>query len=61
MVGTEGKIEVTNTPQEAQLFSSHNLQGSGGNMVGTDGAAKASPQGAVRVAKEMASTGPAAA
>ncbi|EPI4978255.1 transglycosylase SLT domain-containing protein [Raoultella planticola] len=61
MMGPEGKIEVTNTPQEAQLFSSIIWQESGGNQFGKDGAPLVSPKGAVGAAQVMESTGPEAA
>lgn len=60
-MGPEGKIEVTNTPQEAQLFSSIIWQESGGNQFGKDGAPLVSPKGAVGAAQVMESTGPEAA
>ncbi|WP_434586078.1 transglycosylase SLT domain-containing protein [Klebsiella sp. R390] len=61
MMGPEGKIEVTNTPQEAQLFSSIIWQESGGNQFGKDGAPLVSPKGAAGAAQVMESTGPEAA
>ncbi|ENK5167954.1 TPA: transglycosylase SLT domain-containing protein [Citrobacter freundii] len=61
MMGPEGKIEVTDTPQEAQLFSSIIWQESGGNQFGKDGAPLVSPKGAVGAAQVMESTGPEAA
>ncbi|KYC18907.1 transglycosylase SLT domain-containing protein [Citrobacter sp. AATXQ] len=61
MMGPEGKIEVTDTPQEAQLFSSIIWQESGGNQFGKDGAPLVSPKGAVGVAQVMEDTGPEAA
>lgn len=61
MMGPDGKIEVTNTPQEAQLFSSIIWQESGGNQFGKDGAPLVSPKGAVGAAQVMEDTGPEAA
>ncbi|ENL9261953.1 transglycosylase SLT domain-containing protein [Salmonella enterica] len=61
VMGPEGKIEVTDTPQEAQLFSSIIWQESGGNQFGKDGAPLVSPKGAVGAAQVMESTGPEAA
>ncbi|AYC20061.1 Soluble lytic murein transglycosylase [Dickeya dianthicola] len=61
MMGPEGKIEVTNTPQEAQLFSAMIWQESGGNQFGKDGAPLVSPKGAAGVAQVMEGTGPEAA
>ena len=61
MMGPDGKIEVTNTPHEAQLFSSIIWQESGGNQFGKDGAPLVSPKGAVGAAQVMEGTGPEAA
>ncbi len=61
MLGPGGKIEVTDTPSEAQLFSAMIWQESGGNQYGKDGAPLVSPKGAVGVAQVMESTGPEAA
>lgn len=61
MMGPDGKIEVTNTPQEAQLFSSIIWQESGGNQFGKDGAPLVSEKGAVGAAQVMEDTGPEAA
>ncbi|PXG77732.1 Lytic transglycosylase, catalytic [Klebsiella pneumoniae] len=61
MMGPEGKIEVTDTPSESQLFSAMIWQESGGNQYGKDGAPLVSPKGAVGVAQVMEDTGPEAA
>lgn len=61
MMGPNGKIEVTDTPSEAQLFSAMIWQESGGNQHGKDGAPLVSPKGAVGVAQVMEDTGPEAA
>ena len=61
MMGPEGKIEVTNTPKEAQLFSAMIWHESGGNQFGKDGAPLVSPKGAVGVAQVTEDTGPEAA
>ncbi|KYO13492.1 transglycosylase SLT domain-containing protein [Enterobacter kobei] len=61
MMGPEGKIEVTDTPSESQLFSAMIWQESGGNQYGKDGAPLVSPKGAVGVAQIMEDTGPEAA
>lgn len=61
MMGPEGKIEVTDTPSESQIFSAMIWQESGGNQYGKDGAPLASPKGAVGVAQVMENTGPEAA
>ncbi|HHU2814414.1 transglycosylase SLT domain-containing protein [Escherichia coli] len=61
MMGPNGKIEVTDTPSEAQLFSAMIWQESGGNQYGKDGAPLVSPKGAVGVAQVMEDTGPEAA
>lgn len=61
MLGPGGRIEVTDTPSEAQLFSAMIWQESGGNQYGKDGAPLVSPKGAVGVAQVMESTGPEAA
>ncbi|HBZ7820853.1 TPA: transglycosylase SLT domain-containing protein [Klebsiella pneumoniae] len=61
MMGPEGKIEVTDTSSESQLFSAMIWQESGGNQYGKDGAPLVSPKGAVGVAQVMEDTGPEAA
>ncbi|WP_076738151.1 transglycosylase SLT domain-containing protein [Cronobacter sakazakii] len=61
MMGPNGKIEVTDTPSEAQLFSAMIWQESGGNQYGKDGAPLVSPKGAVGVAQVTEATGPEAA
>lgn len=61
MMGPEGKIEVTDTPSESQLFSAMIWQESGGNQYGKDGTPLVSPKGAVGVAQVMENTGPEAA
>ncbi|MBF2790364.1 transglycosylase SLT domain-containing protein [Enterobacter asburiae] len=61
MMGPEGKIEVTDTPSESQLFSAMIWQESGGNQYGKDGTPLVSPKGAVGVAQVMEDTGPEAA
>lgn len=61
MMGPEGKIEVTDTPNESQLFSAMIWHESGGNQYGKDGAPLVSPKGAVGVAQVMEDTGPEAA
>lgn len=61
MMGPEGKIEVTDTPSESQLFSAMIWHESGGNQYGKDGAPLVSPKGAVGVAQVMEDTGPEAA
>ncbi|HCB1653166.1 TPA: transglycosylase SLT domain-containing protein [Citrobacter farmeri] len=61
MMGPEGKIEVTDTPNESQLFSAMIWQESGGNQYGKDGEPLVSPKGAVGVAQVMEDTGPEAA
>ncbi|EOV9573864.1 transglycosylase SLT domain-containing protein [Cronobacter sakazakii] len=60
-MGPEGKIEVTDTPNESQLFSAMIWHESGGNQYGKDGAPLVSPKGAVGVAQVMEDTGPEAA
>ncbi len=44
MMGPNGKIEVTDTPSEAQLFSAIIWQESGGNQYGKDGTPLVSPK-----------------
>lgn len=61
MMGPEGKIKVTDTSSESQLFSAMIWQESGGNQYGKDGAPLVSPKGAVGVAQVMEDTGPEAA
>lgn len=61
MMGPEGKIEVTDTTSESQLFSAMIWQESGGNQYGKDGTPLVSPKGAVGVAQVMEDTGPEAA
>lgn len=61
MMGPDGKIEVTDTPSESQLFSAMIWQESGGNQYGKDGSPLVSPKGAVGVAQVMEDTGPEAA
>lgn len=61
MMGPEGKIEVTDTSSESQLFSAMIWQESGGNQYGKDGSPLVSPKGAVGVAQVMEDTGPEAA
>lgn len=61
MMGPNGKIEVTDTPSEAQLFSAIIWQESGGNQYGKDGTPLVSPKGAVGVAQVTEDTGPEAA
>ncbi|ELY4089586.1 transglycosylase SLT domain-containing protein [Cronobacter sakazakii] len=61
MMGPNGKIEVTDTPSEAQLFSAMIWQESGGNQYGKDGTPLVSPKGAVGVAQVTEDTGPEAA
>lgn len=61
MMGPEGKIEVTDTPSESQLFSAMIWHESGGNQYGKDGAPLMSPKGAAGVAQVMEDTGPEAA
>lgn len=61
MMGPDGKIEVTDTPKEAQLFSAMIWHESGGNQFGKDGTPLVSPKGAAGVAQVMESTGPEAA
>lgn len=61
IMGPEGKIEVTDTPSESQLFSAMIWQESGGNQYGKDGSPLVSPKGAVGVAQVMEDTGPEAA
>ncbi|EEC0293662.1 transglycosylase SLT domain-containing protein [Salmonella enterica subsp. enterica] len=61
MMGPNGKIQVTDTPKEAQLFSAMLWQESGGNQYAKDGTPLVSPKGAVGVAQIMESTGPEAA
>jgi hypothetical protein len=61
MMGPDGKIEVTNTPKEAQLFSAMIWHESGGNQFSKDGTPLVSPKGAAGVAQVMESTGPEAA
>ncbi|WP_105590367.1 transglycosylase SLT domain-containing protein [Cronobacter sakazakii] len=61
MLGPGGKIQVTDTPTEAQLFSAMIWNESGGNQYSKDGAPLVSPKGAVGVAQVMEDTGPEAA
>ncbi|EAA7945873.1 transglycosylase SLT domain-containing protein [Salmonella enterica subsp. enterica] len=61
IMGPEGKIEVTDTPSESQLFSAMIWLESGGNQYGKDGLPLVSPKGAVGVAQVMEDTGPEAA
>lgn len=61
MMGPDGKIEVTDTPSESQLFSAMIWNESGGNQFGKDGAPLRSGKGAVGVAQVMEDTGPEAA
>ena len=61
MMAPGGKIQVTDTPSEAQLFSSMIWNESGGNQFGKDGQPLISPKGAAGVAQVMESTGPEAA
>ncbi|HID4193129.1 transglycosylase SLT domain-containing protein [Klebsiella pneumoniae] len=61
LLGPNGKVEVTDTPSESQLFSAMIWQESGGNQYGKDGAPLVSPKGAVGVAQVMEDTGPEAA
>lgn len=61
LLGPNGKVEVTDTPSESQLFSAMLWQESGGNQYGKDGAPLVSPKGAVGVAQVMEDTGPEAA
>lgn len=61
IMGPQGKIEVTDTPSESQLFSAMIWQESGGNQYGKDGSPLVSPKGAVGVAQVMEDTGPEAA
>ncbi|ECD9384230.1 Lytic transglycosylase, catalytic [Salmonella enterica subsp. salamae] len=61
IMGPEGKIEVTDTPSESQLFSAMIWQESGGNQYGKDGLPLVSQKGAVGVAQVMEDTGPEAA
>ncbi|WP_220717914.1 transglycosylase SLT domain-containing protein [Citrobacter freundii] len=61
IMGPEGKIEVTDTPSESQLFSAMIWQESGGNQYGKDGLPLVSPKGAIGVAQVMEDTGPEAA
>ncbi|HDS9400523.1 TPA: transglycosylase SLT domain-containing protein [Klebsiella quasipneumoniae subsp. quasipneumoniae] len=61
LLGPNGRIEVSDTPSESQLFSAMIWQESGGNQYGKDGSPLVSPKGAVGVAQVMESTGPEAA
>ncbi|ENP7131796.1 transglycosylase SLT domain-containing protein [Raoultella sp. YJ] len=61
LLGPNGKVEVTDTPSESQLFSAMIWQESGGNQYGKDGAPLVSPKGAVGVAQVMEGTAPEAA
>lgn len=61
MMGPEGKIEVTDTPSESQLFSAMIWNESRGNQLGKDGMPLISDKGAVGVAQIMEGTGPEAA
>lgn len=61
LLGPNGRIEVSDTPSESQLFSAMIWQESGGNQYGKDGAPLVSPKGAVGVAQVMEDTGPEAA
>lgn len=58
MMGPDGKIEVTDTPSESQLFSAMIWNESGGNQFGKDGSPLVSPKGAAGVAQVMEDTGP---
>ncbi|HHQ5698394.1 transglycosylase SLT domain-containing protein [Klebsiella pneumoniae] len=60
-MGPDGRIEVTNTASEGQLFSAMIWHESGGNQFSKDGAPLVSPKGAVGVAQVMEDTGPEAA
>lgn len=60
-LGPSGKIDVTDTPSESQLFSSMIWHESGGNQFGKDGSPLVSSKGAVGVAQIMEGTGPEAA
>lgn len=57
MMGPDGKIQVTNTPLESQLFSAMIWHESGGNQFGADGQPLVSPKGAVGVSQLTESTG----
>lgn len=57
MMGPDGKIQVTNTPRESQLFSAMIWHESGGNQFGADGQPLVSPKGAVGVSQLTESTG----
>ncbi|HBC7364269.1 TPA: transglycosylase SLT domain-containing protein [Klebsiella oxytoca] len=61
LLGPNGRIEVSDTPSESQLFSAMIWQESGGNQYGKDGSPLVSPKGAVGVAQIMEDTGPEAA
>lgn len=61
LLGPNGRIEVSDTPSESQLFSAMIWQESGGNQYGKDGSPLVSPKGAVGVAQVMENTGPEAA
>ncbi|ELS3848485.1 transglycosylase SLT domain-containing protein [Salmonella enterica] len=60
-MGPDGRIDVTDTASEGQLFSAMIWHESGGNQFGKDGAPLVSPKGAVGVAQVMEDTGPEAA
>lgn len=60
-MGPDGRIEVTNTASEGQLFSAMIWHESGGNQFSKDGVPLVSPKGAVGVAQVMEDTGPEAA
>lgn len=60
-MGPDGKIDVTNSASEGQLFSSMIWHESGGNQFGKDGSPLVSPKGAAGVAQIMEGTGPEAA
>ena len=61
LLGPNGRIEVSDTPSESQLFSAMIWQESGGNQYGKDGSPLVSPKGAVGVAQVTEGTGPEAA
>ena len=61
MMGPDGKIEVTDTPSESQIFSAMIWNESGGNQFDKDGAPLLSSKGAAGVAQVMEDTGPEAA
>lgn len=61
LLGPGGKISVTDSPDQSQLFSAMIWQESGGNQYAKDGSPLVSPKGAVGAAQIMESTGPEAA